>query len=593
MNLSVRAIKNRFFISTVLILIIAGAIISYFQYQTILSEEENTLALQHKNIHRSYDFLLKKLEIDLLTNAEILLQSKELRKALFIKDRQRAYELSLPTYKLLQESNPFLKIMTFRLEDATAFLRVHKPKMFGDSLHSAREMIFQTNKDKTSHTGFEIGKLEMVYRLVTPVFYNKKYLGTLEIGVQPDYLMQALKKVGYLQYGLLIKNLDTSAALKKSSFHKIDDYYLVKSDPIFAEEISKIDLKKHQIKIRCCNRLYSIESDLNLLNYKKEPIAKILLGFDINTVSTRTEKLLLNSFTFITAVIVLISVLIHLGLNFFMKRLESTQIQLQELNETLEQKVQEQIKKNSIQEQHMIQQSRLAQMGELLSMIAHQWRQPLSTINTIITSMKVRYTLNDFNLENKGTQEELIAYTQKQLNNVEDTVLNLSHTIDDFRDFYKPSKEKKVSLIQEPIDKALDLIKASLKGSDISYDKEYANTPKIAIHFNEVTQVILNLLQNSMEELLQDKTYNPEISIKTFADEDNVYIEVCDNGPGIGKEIAAKIFDPYFSTKDKKNGTGLGLYMSKMIIEEHHKGRLYINEESEHTCFIISFKQEQ
>ena len=241
----------------------------------------------------------------------------------------------------------------------------------------------------------------------------------------------------------------------------------------------------------------------------------------------------------------------------------------------------------------MIQQSRLAQMGELLSMIAHQWRQPLSTINTIITSMKVRYTLNDFNLENKGTQEELIAYTQKQLNNVEDTVLNLSHTIDDFRDFYKPSKEKKVSLIQEPIDKALDLIKASLKGSDISYDKEYANTPKIAIHFNEVTQVILNLLQNSMEELLQDKTYNPEISIKTFADEDNVYIEVCDNGPGIGKEIAAKIFDPYFSTKDKKNGTGLGLYMSKMIIEEHHKGRLYINEESEHTCFIISFKQEQ
>ncbi len=593
MNTNIRATKNRFFISIILILLVAGGVISYVQYKTIISEETNTLSLQHKNIHRSYDFLLQKLEEDLFAHAKILLQSKELREAIYKQDRKKVYELCQPTYKLLQSNNPYLKIMTFRLHDGTSFLRLHNPQMFGDSLHPSRETIIQTNKEQIQSTGFEVGKLNMVYRAVSPIFYNEHYIGSLELGVEPDYLMQALKKVGYLQYGLLVKNLDTSAALEKISFSKIGDYFLVKSDPLFAEKIDKINLNEHQTKLACCGRLYTVESDLDLLNYKKEPVAKILVGFDIHTILTRTEEHLLNSFLFIIVVIVLIGVLIHFGLNFFMKRLEMTQQQLHELNQTLEQKVREQIKKNQLQEQHMLQQSRMAQMGELLSMIAHQWRQPLSSINAIIIATRLRHTLKDFNLQNKSDQENLTAYTQKQLDSVEENVINLSNTIDDFRDFYKPSKQKRFAFIHEPIDKALDLIKASLKSSLISYKNEYADTPQITMHFNEVTQVILNLLQNAMEELLEHKTKDPMISLKTYSDENNVYIEICDNGPGIDKEIVSKVFDPYFSTKEKKNGSGLGLYMSKMIIEEHHEGRFYLKEDSVLTCFVISFKQVQ
>lgn len=592
-NQNTRSIKNRFFITIVVILMSAGVIISYFQYQTILAEEKNIVALQHDNIHRSYDFLLKKLEDDLLTQAKVLLQSKELRKSLYKQDQKRVHELSNTTYELLQSNNPFLKIMTFRLHDGAAFLRLHKTQMHGDALHSTREIIHQTNRDHIARAGFEVGKLDMVYRVILPIFYKEEYIGSLEIGVQPDYLMQALKKVGYVQYGLLVKDLDKSAALDKISYHRVDDYFLVKSDPLFTQEISKIDLNKHQMTMSCCDRLYVITTDLDLLSYKGEPVAKILLGFDIDAISTRTDKLLLNSFLFTITIIILISALIHLGLNFFVKRLISTQDELQELNETLEYKVNEQIRKNHIQEQHMLQQSRLAQMGELLSMIAHQWRQPLSSINAIITTTRLRYTLRDFDLEKKSDQEDLISYTQKQLDSVEESIVNLSHTIDDFRDFYKPSKEKRVSFVHEPIDKALVLIEASLKSSLISYKREYADTPKIPMHFNEVTQVILNLLQNAMEELLEHKTENPMISLKTSSDEENVYIEIYDNGPGIDKEIASKLFDPYFSTKEKKNGSGLGLYMSKMIIEEHHKGRFYLKEESELTCFVISFKQIQ
>ncbi|MFC2074233.1 ATP-binding protein [Campylobacterota bacterium] len=593
MDANIRVIKNRFFITTIFILITASAIIAYFQYQTILSEEKNTLLLQHNNIHRNYDLFLKTLQEDLLIDSQILLQQEELREALHRQDRKKLYELSVPVYELLQSSNPFLKIMTFRLHDGTAFLRLHKPQMFGDSLHPSRKIIIETNKNQVAHTGFEVGKLEMVYRAVTPIFYKEHYIGTLEIGVRPDYIIQALKKVGYVQYGLLIKDLDKSAALEKRSLRKIGDYFLVKSDPLFTEELSKIDLNEHQTKLMCCDRLYAIESDLDLFNYKDQPIAKILLGFDIHSISTRTNDLLLNSFVFISTVIILIGALMHIGLNFFMKRLENTQIQLQELNETLEHKVQEEIKKNQVQEQHMLQQSRLAQMGELLSMIAHQWRQPLASINAIITTTKLRYALKDFDLEKKSDQEDLVSYTQKQLDNVEQSIINLSNTIDDFRDFYKPSKQKTITYIHKPIDKALTLIKASFKSNLINYTKEYADTPKIAMHLNEVTQVILNLLQNAMEELLEHKTENAMIYLKTSSDEDNVYIEVCDNGPGIDKKVIPKLFDPYFSTKENKNGSGLGLYMSKMIIEEHHKGKFYLKEENDLTCFVISFKKNQ
>ncbi len=590
LNKNIRVLKRRFFFLILLILIAAGLTISFFQYQTIRDEEKNTLALQHAHIHSSYNLLLETLQEDLLTDSKILLGSYELREAIYRQDRQKAYEVSLEAFEHLQNSNPFLKIMTFRLQDGTTFLRMHKPEMHGDTLHPSRTIVIDTNQKQVAHSGFEIGKLEMAYRAVTPIFYKERYIGSLEIGVSPDYLMQALQQVGYLQYGLIIKDLENSAALDKAQLSKIGEYYLVKSDPLFTEEVELIDLEDHQTKLICCGKLYAIETDLDLLDHNHEVVAKILLGFDIDFIQTRTDELVTNSILFISMIIIVVGALMHLGLNFFMIELENTQDKLQKLNETLEEKVRLEVQKNRVQEQHMLQQSRLAQMGELLSMIAHQWRQPLASINAIITSTKLKYALNDFDLEKKSDQEELIAYTQKQLDSVERNVVNLSNTIDDFRDFYKPTKEKIEIIVHEPIEKALTLIKGSFKSNHITYQTDYADVPKISMHINEVTQVILNLLQNAMEELLEHKIKDPAIDIKTSFDEENSYIEICDNGPGIDKETASKIFDPYFSTKQNKNGSGLGLYMSRMIIQEHHNGNLYLKEESDLTCFVISFR---
>ena len=586
-----KSVKQRFFLVTMSILVFAGLVVSYYNYQIILSEEKNTLAIQHENIHRSYKFLLKKLENDLLTHADILLQSKELRKAIFTKDRLRLQELTQETFELLQSNNPFLKVMTFRLHDGKTLLRLHKPQMFGDSLHPSRSIIIKTNKDKTSHTGFEIGKLEMAYRAVTPIFYEEKYVGSLELGVDTDYITQSLKQVGYLQYALLVKYLESSAALEKTALHKIDDFYLVKSDPLFTEEIRKIDLHKHNIKLTCCDRSYVVSSDLDLFNHNNEVVAKVLLGFDIHAIAQRTDILLKQSVLFVFIVILILSLIINAGFKFFTKQLTKTHLQLQELNETLEDRVTEEINKNRMQEKHMLHQSRLAQMGETLSMIAHQWRQPLASINAIITATKLRFALKDFDLNDLSSRDELISYTQEQLDRVENSVINLSEIIDDFKDFYKPTRQKTTVLAHEPVEKALALVEASFKSKHIAYEKAYKDTPKIDVYLNELTQVILNLFQNAMEEMLEHDTVKPLVSIKVLSDEKNVYIEVCDNGNGIDKELASKIFDPYFSTKESKNGSGLGLYMSKMIIEEHHNGKFYLKEESEQTCFVISLSK--
>jgi len=584
----VKRVRDRFFIVMLSILMIGGLAVSYYNYQIIVSEEKNTLAIEHDNIHRSYDFVLKQLENDLLLHSEIILGSKELRKAIASQERSKILELAQSSFELLKKDNPYLKIMTFRLPDGRTLLRLHRPKMFGDSLHPSRKMIIQTNEKQTAHTGFEVGKLEMAYRSVAPIFYEDRYIGSLELGVDMDYIIHSLKQVAYLQYALLVKGIENSAALTKPVLPMIGDFYLVKSDPLFTENIDKINLQVHSIEASCCDRLYTITSDLDLGGYKGETVAKILLGFDIHAIAQRTDKVLTRSILFVFIIVGILSLVINAGFKFFTNQLTKTQEELAGLNQTLEQRVNEEIDKNRMQEKHMLHQSRLAQMGETLSMIAHQWRQPLATINAIIASTKLRYELQDFDLDKKNDKEALITYTHDQLDRIENSIISLSEIIDDFKDFYKPTKNKVAIEIHKPIQRALNLIEASFISKHINCEIIYEDRSKVKVHFNELTQVLLNLFQNAMEEMLEHDTPHPTVSVKTFSDERYTYIEICDNGEGIDEKLAEKIFDPYFSTKEEKNGSGLGLYMSKMIIEEHHHGKFYLKKESKQTCFVIA-----
>jgi len=268
--------------------------------------------------------------------------------------------------------------------------------------------------------------------------------------------------------------------------------------------------------------------------------------------------------------------------------LEASNRELEELTETLEERVYQELEKNASQQKQLFAQSRLAQMGEMISMIAHQWRQPLGAISTTASNLKLKLELDLFDLSTKEGIEEAQQYFSEKLDNIENFVQNLTTTIDDFRNFYKPNKRSVLVNIKAPFEKALKIIEASFLADGIEIIKEYKSQKEIHLYQNEIMQVILNILKNSQDNFREQRTKKPKIYLSCQDTEDGINIQICDNGGGIHHGIIDKVFDPYFSTKHEKNGTGLGLYMSKIIIDEHHNGHLSVKNEGEGVCFKIN-----
>jgi len=270
------------------------------------------------------------------------------------------------------------------------------------------------------------------------------------------------------------------------------------------------------------------------------------------------------------------------------KELQESKQELNLLNESLENRIRQAVEENIKKEKLLQQQSRLAQMGEMISMIAHQWRQPLSAINSAILSIETKLALGKFDLETKEGVDKCLDYTNKRHNNIKDYVRTLSETIDDFRNFFKPDKQKEKENINNPIQKALKIVSASMSSKGIEVNTKFQTDKELDIYPNELMQVILNILKNAEDNFKEKQISNANITIKTYEENDSAVIEICDNGGGIPEDILPNIFDPYFSTKNEKNGTGLGLYMSKVIIEEHHRGVLEAYNKDGGACFKIT-----
>jgi signal transduction histidine kinase len=262
------------------------------------------------------------------------------------------------------------------------------------------------------------------------------------------------------------------------------------------------------------------------------------------------------------------------------------------LNQSLEKRVQDAIELTKRQDEKIQEQTRLAQMGEMISMIAHQWRQPLGAINTAIMSINTKRKLGKFDLNKEEDRDKFFAFMDKKHTNVLNYVQGLSQTIDDFRNFFKPNKAKELVSITQPIENALDIVEASMESKGIIIEKRYEDISEISLYQNELMQVVLNILKNAQDNFIEKSIKDAKIEISTRVEGDEHIITIRDNGGGIPDDILPKIFDPYFSTKDERNGTGLGLYMSKTIVEEHHNGILSAVNSEDNIIFEIKLKGE-
>ena len=224
------------------------------------------------------------------------------------------------------------------------------------------------------------------------------------------------------------------------------------------------------------------------------------------------------------------------------------------------------INEKAKQQNIIAQQSKMAAMGEMIGNIAHQWRQPLSSISTTATGMKLQKEMNIL-------EDNFLIHGLEQINK---SVQYLSNTIDDFRNFFKPNKNKIKFKIQETIDKVINLVDSQFKSNGIKIIKS-GDDLTINNFENELIQVIINILNNSRDELIKkDSNYEKLIFINVSKDKKNLLLEINDNAGGIPEDIIGRIFEPYFTTKYQSQGTGIGLYMSSEIIHKSMNGKISV-----------------
>ncbi len=225
----------------------------------------------------------------------------------------------------------------------------------------------------------------------------------------------------------------------------------------------------------------------------------------------------------------------------------------------------------------MIIQSRHAALGEMISMIAHQWRQPLASISTVAGTLSLDVMMDNYNKD----------FFQERLNAITELALDLSSTINDFRNFLTEEKSNELTTWKSLLEACLVIIEPILKAKNIKLHFVYEEDIPFLTHTREMKQVILNILQNSKDVLVDNKILEPQIWIYTAYKNGKACLEIEDNGGGIPNKILHKIFDPYFSTKMDKDGTGIGLYMSKIIVEQHCKGQIKVHNTKRGATFKI------
>ncbi len=257
--------------------------------------------------------------------------------------------------------------------------------------------------------------------------------------------------------------------------------------------------------------------------------------------------------------------------------LKKVEKKLKQLNKTLEKRVEREVFKNRKKDLLMLQQNRLAAMGEMLSNIAHQWRQPLNAIGVIVQNIQQAYEYGDFSRK----------YLEKNVNKTMEMIQYMSQTIEDFQHFFKPDKEIQLFEINQTVNKAINFVEASFKVKNIEIQANMPETVIIKGYPNEYIQAIINILNNARDALLDSDTKNPKIIINLKKINKTSELRISNNGPQINDKTGDRIYDPYFSTKDVDKGTGLGLYMSKNIIEKNMQGKLFFNNTNNGVEFII------
>ena len=413
----------------------------------------------------------------------------------------------------------------------------------------------------------DVDKIARVIKNGASDFIRKPYSNE-ELLLKVDKMMDELKnqrllKVHESRFAMYNRAIDEAAIFLK--FNK--ELEITHANPYFCELLGKsFDEIKNQNLNECIDVL-SKEEYLKLQNRLDEKNGSFQDVFSFKTHNLEPLSLRLT-FTPLRNQDEEIDEIIAIGFDVSL---------LQKKEDVLKKQIERESHKNWEQNKLLIQQSKMASMGEMIDHIGHQWRQPLNSLGLLFQKMSVAYT------KDKLSPEMVASSTQKAMR----ITKQMSKTIDDFRNFFRSDKEWIEVDVASVVLQAYHIIEPTLLEHKIRLNRNTSSDITLKCLKNELAQVILNLIANAMDAIVENQIQNGEISIEIDETDTHVEIIVDDNAGGIPEKIMDRIFEPYFTTKQKTKGTGIGLYMSKNIIEDNMYGALSVENTLSGASFTI------
>lgn len=564
--------KSKTIILVSFIIFSVSLIFIYLRYNDEKYFLEEKQAFYIGKVHNIYEESKKSTDTFFINRAHANLNSYGIKESLIRHDGVALEKLSSPRWKILKNEHPSLQSM--------AFYDMHFNMLSLLGLPTTAKIDGQKSDKKEVRTGFCYNNNTLVYKIIVPALNDKsETVGYIVLSIEPSYFLNEIKKlIGFSGY-IIYQN-----RILENELSKYEPYDSVLLSRYLALDNEHTDKLIHQGKYF---KVHSIKEH----DFSKNKVFSILFFQDITQEQVQLKGAVTESFFIASGLWVIILLVLNYSFNILIRRLEESnqalmqkEEKLEQLNQNLETKVLHEIEKRMKNEHEihekermLIHQSKLANMGEMIGNIAHQWRQPLTELSTILIAIELFYE------RGKLSQEKLVQKIeagQKQIS-------FMSKTIEDFLNFFSLGKQKTLYNLDKPVREALNLTQAALQNHHIDVRLHVKNEIPINGYANEIAQVVLNIISNSKDALIERAIEHPSIRISIEEDSTNGIIEIEDNAQGIFVEPIDKVFEPYFSTKHAKSGTGIGLYMCKTIVEKNNHGSLHVSNTEHGALFRI------
>ncbi len=558
--------KNRYILSLVISLTLIVIISIFLGMYFILGKEKELLEKKYSdltnNLENKVNSLIQTKQNATLAIALTLSENDKIKTSFL---NQEIYDLNNLANKLNEHTD--FKNVWFQLIDKNgiSIYRSWTADRF-DKIKNLRLDLQELYKNPQIKSTISVGKYDITFKSIIPIYHNNQFLGVLDIVTHFNSITKELKDSDNLEPFIIVEKEFTNQ-LKEHSFSKIflKDYYVAN---VSANKELLGYLEKQDLGTILDLQGYLIKDNYLIINVpiiqSGKKLANFLIMKNIETIDVlEIKQFKMQSFWYLAFFVALLCTTIFFIVYYIYSK------KLKELNVSLKQTVNDEIFRNNEQNKILFQHNKMAAMGEMIENIAHQWRQPLSVITTVASSLKLK--------KEYGVLSDL-EY-EEELSHIIETANYLSNTIDDFRYYFSPDKDKNLFNTKSLINRCIKIVSIDFSNKHI---KIIQNVEELTVYSyeNELLQVIINILNNAKDELLKiENQENRIIFMDLYKSQNSLIIKIKDNAGGIKKDIIDRIFEPYFTTKHKSNGTGIGLYMCEEIIVKHLLGEIKVSNE--------------